>query len=90
MKNDTNSFVLINWIKQQQEIEQQHKAKMVIKHYEDDKEFIGLLSVVATKWGNLKVREKTFVMSLIKFHDSVRNMSSQQRSAIVGIYLKYR
>ena len=82
-------FALARWIKEQREIEEAHRAKMVKKNYEDDKEYMRYMSFIIQSWGLLNKKERLLILNFTTWHTEHRNFSVQQRSAIAAMYMKY-
>jgi hypothetical protein len=85
MSEDT-PYVLLRWIKRDQEEKIQHTEKMANKYYEESKQFIALIVKLADNWGKLKPKEKLFLQSVMRTYDSHLNLSPAQKSQIAHIY----
>lgn len=89
--SDNSDFALIAWIKRDQEERQEHQEKMVQVRKDEDELYLRQLKELMTeKWKELKVKERQFVVSMVKFKKEGRNFTDAQRSAISGLfYRKY-
>lgn len=88
--NDSNlPFQLMAWIKRNQAEIQNHKEKMALKNYQDDKSYARLMSFIVQHWPKLKTFEKLMILRLTEQHESFRVMSPAQRSVITNMWIKY-
>lgn len=83
-----NNFALIAWIKREQEEKAAHQAKMVVKNYKEDKEFLNLVKAIVKSWKLIKVQERIFVTNMVKHHEEGLNLTVRQRSELTRIWLK--
>lgn len=82
-------FALINWIKREQEKEAKHKESMLKRHVQEDKEYMRYISFLVRDWAQLKYKEKELVSNFARHYEDGKAFTAKQRSAIVGIYMKY-
>lgn len=87
--SEDNNYLLFRWIKKQQEKAELHQQQMIVKNAKDDEEFIKLIKVLTTKWGKVKRKDQSVVLSLLEWKDSGKNFSVNQRGMITGLYLRY-
>lgn len=89
MNNQDLPFALLRWIKAQQEDERNHREKMALRNYQEDKEFARLMSFIVQYWGSLKQYERLMILRLTEQHASIRCLSPAQRSVIAGMWIKH-
>jgi uncharacterized membrane-anchored protein YhcB (DUF1043 family) len=87
-KGEGLPFALIKWIKKQQEEIESHRAAMVKKNAEDDKQFVQFMANVAMQWVELKQYEQALITNFVQWKEEGRNFTPQQKSAISGMYLR--
>ncbi len=89
MNNQDLPFALLRWIKAQQEDERNHREKMAIRNYQEDKEFARLMSFIVHHWPKLKQFERLMILRLTEKHENIRCMSPAERSVIVNMWIKH-
>lgn len=88
--NNGLPFALMMWIKRNQDEIEAHRVKMVAKTWKDDcEQYMGFIGTIAGHWKYLKIKDRQFLMNLVTWHNSHRNFSPAQRSAIASMYMKF-
>lgn len=85
MSDQDLPFMLLAWIKRQQEEEKKHRELMVKKNAKDDELYLKLMIELLTKL-KMSIRERTIITSLLQAKHDGKNLSVKQRSMIAGIY----
>lgn len=90
MSEDTNMFMLIRWIKKQQELELQYQQNMVQQRRREDVEyFFEYMKQLVKHYNKLNSKEKLMLVSFVRQHENCYNFTDKQRSAIGVMYAKY-
>lgn len=86
-----SDFMLLAWIKREQEEIRNHKEKMAIKNYSEDTIYVNHLShLVGDAWPKMKLRDRQFICTLMRWRtQEKRNFTPSQRSAIMSMYMRY-
>jgi len=87
-KEEGLPFALIRWIKKQQEEIEAHRIVMVARNAKDDQVYMGFVREIAPHWAELKIYERTLISNLVQWKEDGRNFTTQQKSAINGMYLR--
>lgn len=81
---------IVAWINKQDEEADRERALMALRRFKQDEEFVVCLKHVAKNWKNLSTKERLLVSGIYKHHTGKRCFTSNQRSAVIAMYLKHK
>lgn len=64
--------------------------RKAVRNYDEDSVYVEYIREVMKKWKDLPVRERLLVSGIYEHHTKKRCFTSNQRSAIVAMYLKHK
>jgi hypothetical protein len=82
-----NNYALIAWIKKQQEKEQAHREKNVIKRNEDDGLYLEMIGMILHKVNH---KQQIILLNLARAKMEGKNLTDGQRSFITGLFYTER
>ncbi len=81
---------IMKWINKQDEDSDREQAIRAVRRFKQDEEFVAYLKHVAKNWKNLSTKERLLVSGIYKHHTNKRCFTSNQRSAVIAMYLKHK